>query len=133
MKVERTSQELNAEQKIYINEILDKKQVPIISPLGLGDDNHAYNINGDTAAGAIAKSLKSRRLLLMTNVEGVLDKNKKIMDGVGKIFGKTGEDLANIGKNLQAMMNPITAGFAILGFIIQQVVKNFKELVSDGT
>ena len=65
-----------------IEKILNKKQVPIISPLGLGNDNHPYNINGDTAAGAIAKSLKSRRLLLMTNVEGVLDKNKKLIDEI---------------------------------------------------
>ena len=53
-----------------------------ISPLGLGNDNRPYNINGDTAAGAIAKSLKSRRLLLMTNVEGVLDKNKKLINEI---------------------------------------------------
>ena len=65
-----------------IEKILNKKQVPIISPLGLGSDNHPYNINGDTAAGAIAKSLKSRRLLLMTNVEGVLDKNKKLIQEI---------------------------------------------------
>ena len=65
-----------------IEKILNKKQVPIISPLGLGNDNHPYNINGDTAAGAIAKSLRSRRLLLMTNVEGVLDKNKKLIDEI---------------------------------------------------
>ena len=65
-----------------IEKILNKKQVPIISPLGLGNDNHPYNINGDTAAGAIAKSLKSRRLLLMTNVEGVLDKDKKLINEI---------------------------------------------------
>ena len=65
-----------------IGKILNQKQVPIISPLGLGSDNHPYNINGDTTAGAIAKSLKSRRLLLMTNVEGVLDKNKKLIDEI---------------------------------------------------
>ena len=65
-----------------IEKILSQKKVPIISPLGLGNDNHPYNINGDTAAGAIAKSLKSRRLLLMTNVEGVLDKNKKLIDEI---------------------------------------------------
>ncbi len=65
-----------------IEKIIYKKQVPIISPLGLGNDNHTYNINGDTTAGAIAKSLKSRRLLLMTNVEGVLDKNKKLIDEI---------------------------------------------------
>jgi len=68
-----------------IEKILNKKQVPIISPLGLGNDNRPYNINGDTAAGAIAKSLKSRRLLLMTNVEGVLDKNKKLIDEISSL------------------------------------------------
>ena len=63
-------------------EVLNKNQVPIISPLGLDLDKKTYNINGDTAAGAIAKSLKSRRLLLMTNVEGVLDKEKKLVDEI---------------------------------------------------
>ena len=62
-----------------IQEILNQNKVPIISPLGLGSNDKSYNINGDTAAGAIAKSLKSRRLLLMTNVEGVLDKEKKLI------------------------------------------------------
>ena len=68
--------------KININiikDMLEKNLIPIISPLGLGKNNKTYNINGDTAAGAIAKSLKSRRLLLMTNVEGVLNKEKKLI------------------------------------------------------
>ena len=65
-----------------INKILNKNFIPVISPLGLGKDLQTYNINGDTAAGAIAKSLKSRRLLLMTNVEGVLDKKKKLIQEV---------------------------------------------------
>ena len=65
-----------------INKILNEKFIPVISPLGLGKDLQTYNINGDTAAGAIAKSLRSRRLLLMTNVEGVLDKNKKLIQEV---------------------------------------------------
>ena len=55
--------------------------VPIISPLGL-KDNKTYNINGDTAAGAIAKSLKARRLILMTNIEGVLNKEKKLIEEI---------------------------------------------------
>ena len=45
-------------------------------------ENQVYNINGDTAAMSIAKSLKSRRLLLMTNVDGVLDKNKKLIEEI---------------------------------------------------
>ncbi len=65
-----------------IEKILNNNQVPIISPLGLGVNNQTYNINGDTAAGAVAKSLKSRRLLLMTNVEGVLDKEKKLVEEI---------------------------------------------------
>ena len=65
-----------------INKILNDNLIPIISPLGLGKNKQTYNINGDTAAGAIAKSLRSRRLLLMTNVEGVLDKNKKLIQEV---------------------------------------------------
>ena len=65
-----------------INKVLNENFIPVISPLGLGKDLQTYNINGDTAAGAIAKSLKSRRLLLMTNVEGVLDKNKKLIQEI---------------------------------------------------
>ena len=65
-----------------IKDIIKLNSVPIISPLGKGKNNQTYNINGDTAAGAIAKSLKCRRLLLMTNVEGVLDKEKKLIEEI---------------------------------------------------
>ena len=65
-----------------IKDIIKVNSVPIISPLGLDKNNQTFNINGDTAAGAIAKSLKCRRLLLMTNVEGVLDKEKKLIEEI---------------------------------------------------
>ena len=65
-----------------IHELIKNNQIPVVAPLGLGDDEQTYNINGDTAAGAIAKSLKSRRLLLMTNVEGVLNKEKKLISEI---------------------------------------------------
>ena len=65
-----------------IKDIIKENIIPIISPLGLGTNNQSYNINGDTAAGAIAKSLKSRRLLLMTNVKGVLDKEKNLIEEI---------------------------------------------------
>ena len=71
----------NINVKIIIDK-MKKNLIPIISPLGLGPDNKTYNINGDTAAGAIAKSLKSRRLLLMTNVEGVLNKDKILIEEI---------------------------------------------------
>ena len=69
----------------FLKDIIKKNMIPIISPLGLGRNNQTYNINGDTAAGAVAKSLKSRRLLLMTNVEGVLDKEKKLIDEISSL------------------------------------------------
>ena len=65
-----------------IKDIINKKQIPVVAPLGLDKNSQPYNINGDVAAGAIAKSLNSRRLLLMTNVEGVLDKEKKLVSEV---------------------------------------------------
>ena len=68
-----------------IKNILAKNMIPIISPLGLGKNNQTYNINGDTAAGAIAKSLKSRRLILMTNINGVLDKENKLIEEITSI------------------------------------------------
>ena len=65
-----------------IKKIIKNNQIPVVAPLGLGENDQTYNINGDTAAGAIAKSLKSRRLLLMTNVEGVLNKEKKLISEI---------------------------------------------------
>ena len=62
-----------------IKDLIKDNKIPVVAPLGLDEKNQVYNINGDTAAGAIAKSLKSRRLLLMTNVEGVLDNEKKLI------------------------------------------------------
>ena len=65
-----------------IHHALDENKIPIIAPLGLGKHNQTYNINGDTAASAIAKKLKSRRLILMTNVEGVYDDQKKLISEI---------------------------------------------------
>ncbi len=62
-----------------IENVLNKNKIPIIAPLGLGKNNQTFNINGDTAASAIAKKLKARRLILMTNVEGVYDDKKNLI------------------------------------------------------
>ena len=68
-----------------IKNLIKSNKIPVVAPLGLDKNNQVYNINGDTAAGAIAKSLKSRRLLLMTNVEGVLDKEKKLITEISSV------------------------------------------------
>ena len=65
-----------------IQNSLSANKIPIIAPLGLGKNDQTYNINGDTAASAIAKKLKSRRLILMTNVEGVYDDQKKLISEI---------------------------------------------------
>lgn len=65
--------------KDFLLNIIKEKKVPVIIPMGVGNDKKIYNINADVAAGAIAKELNSRRLLLMTDVEGVLDKNKELI------------------------------------------------------
>ncbi len=64
-----------------LNEIIKAEQIPVIAPMGL-KDNQTFNINADTAAGAIAKKLKSRRLLLMTDIEGVIDNNNKLISEI---------------------------------------------------
>ena len=104
-----------------IKNILEKKIIPIISPLGLDKNNQTYNINGDTAAGAIAKSLKSRRLFLMTNIEGVLDKDKKLISEINSntankmiIDGTiSGGMIPKIKTSLDAVNNGVT-GVAIV-------------------
>ena len=69
-------------EKIEFNilkKITDDGKIPVLAPMGLDKNSLPYNINADTTAGAVAKALHSRRLLLMTNVEGVYDKNKKLI------------------------------------------------------
>jgi len=56
--------------------------IPIIAPVGFGINNETYNINADTAAGAIASALKAERILLLTDVEGVLDNDKKLISNI---------------------------------------------------
>ncbi len=65
-----------------IEQIVSKKKVPVIAPLGLDENNQVFNINADTAAGAIAKKLNARRLIIMSDVEGVLDNNKKLISEI---------------------------------------------------
>jgi len=62
--------------------LIKENFIPVVSPMGLDEKKQTYNINADTTAGALAKSLRSRRLLLMTDVEGVYDKNKKLISEI---------------------------------------------------
>ncbi len=62
-----------------LNEVIKSNEVPVIAPLGIDENNQTYNINADTAAGTIAKKLKARRLLIISDVDGVLDEDKKLI------------------------------------------------------
>ena len=105
----------------YLKKLIDEKKLPIIVPMGKGDNNKIYNINADIAAGAIAKSLNSRRLLLMTDVEGVLDKNNRLVSELySEIAEKMIEDgiikggmIPKINTCLDAVHNGVT-GVAII-------------------
>ena len=75
-----------------LNDIIQKDFIPIITPMGLDQKGQSYNINADTVAGAIARNLRSRRLLLVSDVDGVLDKNEKL---ITEIRSKETEKLIN--------------------------------------
>ena len=62
-----------------LEEIIKVNEVPVVAPLGLDENNQTFNINADTVAGSIAKELKARRLMIISDVEGVLDNEKKLI------------------------------------------------------
>ena len=98
-----------------LEEIIKKKTVPIIAPLGLMN-NQIYNINADICSGSLAKDLKSRRLLLMTDVEGVLDKNKNLISEINSSVAEkmlregyiSGGMIPKINTSLDAVNNGVT-------------------------
>jgi acetylglutamate kinase len=62
-----------------LHTILKSDAIPVVAPIGIGWDGDTYNVNADTAAGAIASATGAKRLLLLTDVAGVLDKNKELI------------------------------------------------------
>jgi len=62
-----------------LKEMIKVNEVPVVAPLGLDENNQTFNINADTVAGSVAKELKARRLMIISDVEGVLDNEKKLI------------------------------------------------------
>ena len=62
-----------------LRDLFEKGTIPVIAPLGAGREGETFNVNGDTAAGAIAAALKADRLLLLTDVEGVKNKEGQVL------------------------------------------------------
>jgi len=66
-----------------LNALIKADFIPVIAPIAVGSDGHSYNINADLAASSIAGAMQATRLLLLTNTPGILDKNDKLLTGLG--------------------------------------------------
>jgi len=62
-----------------LHAIMKSETIPVIAPIGVGPKGETYNINADTVSGAVASALNAERLILLTDVEGVLDQDKKVI------------------------------------------------------
>ena len=97
--------------------LVKSNEVPVIASLGLDDNGQTFNINADTAAGSIAKELNARRLLILSDVEGVLDKKKELISEINSKKAKemisegiiTGGMIPKINNCLDVAINGVKA------------------------
>ena len=96
LKITRTSPELEVPEIIdlghvgevasvdtaIVNMLTHGDFIPVIAPIGVGEDGHSYNINADLVAGKVAEVLKAEKLMLLTNTAGLLDKNGAVLTGL---------------------------------------------------
>ncbi|ADY72972.1 acetylglutamate kinase [Desulfurobacterium thermolithotrophum DSM 11699] len=76
-----------------VNKLIESKFIPVIAPVGIGEDFEAYNINADLVAGEVAAALKAEKLIMLTDVEGIKDKNGKLIKSIAR------KDLSNLIEN----------------------------------
>ena len=127
---------INIDQPI-IDKIIADKKVPIIAPLGLDKNDQTYNVNADTAAGYIAKKINARRLIILSDVEGVLDKNKNLIPEINSESIKELIDNETISGGMIPKINNCldVASNGVKGVVIIDGRKNHSvlfELLSDG-
>ena len=127
---------INVDQSIMDKIIADKK-VPIIAPLGLDKNDQTYNVNADTAAGYIAKKINARRLIILSDVEGVLDNNKNLIPEINSESIKNLIDNETITGGMIPKINNCldVASNGVKGVVIIDGRKNHSvlfELLSDG-
>ena len=126
----------NVDQSI-IDKIIADKKVPIIAPLGLDKNDQTYNVNADTAAGYIAKKINARRLIILSDVEGVLDNNKNLIPEINSESIKNLIDNETITGGMIPKINNCldVASNGVKGVVIIDGRKNHSvlfELLSDG-
>ena len=96
MKFPRSAPEMSAPEIIDIGHVGEVKEIngeivdmlmhgdfiPVVAPVGVGDDGESYNINADVVAGKLAECLKAEKLVLLTNTAGLLDKQGEVLTGL---------------------------------------------------
>jgi len=104
--------------------------IPVVAPIGVGDDGQSYNINADLVAGKLAETLKAEKLMLLTNIAGLLDKQGKLLTGLtsqrvdeliadGTIYGGM---LPKIGCALEAVKNGVKTAHIVDGRVEHAVL-----------
>ena len=119
-----------------LKEIIKVNEVPVVAPLGLNENNQTFNINADTVAGAIAKELKARRLMIISDVEGVLDNARKLIPEINSQKAKELIDQEVISGGMIPKINNCldVASNGVKGVVIIDGRKNHSllfELLSD--
>ena len=119
-----------------LKEIIKVNEVPVVAPLGLDENNQTFNINADTAAGSIAIELKARRLMIISDVEGVLDNEKKLIPEINSQKAKELIDQEVISGGMIPKINNCldVASNGVKGVVIIDGRKNHSllfELLSD--
>ena len=119
-----------------LEEIIKVNEVPVVAPLGLDKNNQTFNINADTVAGSIAKALKARRLMIISDVEGVLDSEKKLIPEINSQKAKELIDQEVISGGMIPKINNCldVASNGVKGVVIIDGRKNHSilfELLSD--
>jgi acetylglutamate kinase len=119
-----------------LKEIIKVNEIPVVAPLGLDENNQTFNINADTVAGAIAKELKARRLMIISDVEGVLDNEKKLIPEINSKKAKELIDQEVISGGMIPKINNCldVASNGVKGVVIIDGRKNHSllfELLSD--
>lgn len=155
MLIERTSPEVQTPEIIDIGQVGEVVSInrdvidlltggdiiPVIAPIGVGEDNETYNINADLVAGRLAEELGAEKLILLTNIEGLKDKNDQLLTGLSSkqvdeliIDGTiTGGMLPKIACALQAVKNGVTSSHIIDGRVAHAVLLEVLTDVGVGT
>lgn len=74
--------EVTSIKREIIDLLLASDFIPVIAPIGVDDEGHSYNINADLVAGKVAEELQAEKFIMLTNVEGLLDKNGQVLTGL---------------------------------------------------